>query len=285
MWRYALFAALLLGSPVSALCTVVDLPLVHSVQNYLDLNNVPEQRLQEILSIDLEFSDGGAQRRTTLGHWISETINFLEYGRGLREGLDTGEFFRRREQYFNALLDDKLDPVRFRRERLRNNAADIFAYWGDQLAGAKVFGPLKISTDLIRRSLDALEIYAAFGQLFEQQRDKWMLTYFDARKTGDSSDRAWEFVQPMITFRIDQEKLREFLETSYEAYVLAVNPAEAKLAMRAIVEALMPSNKNAARVLSGTWVGFWQQDERNCPQEPDATKGPFAPVPITPFMV
>lgn len=254
----------------------VDLPMVYRVQRYLDLTDVPDQRMQEILEVQLEFMPGpNWTQQTTLGHWIVGMINTLDYGQALRGGLKNGEFFRRREEYFNRLLDRKLDPVNVGKGQARSAAAEIFVTWGDQLAGGHSFGVLNDATDLFLKSIEVCEVYEAFRQVFEQERDRWMVTYFDARDSGESDDQAWALIEPSITFRVDKPKLWQFFRTSYDAYLFAANPVALKNALRAMLETLMPWKNSPLRFLNSSWSGLWM------PEHKCANAGPFPPAPFT----
>ncbi len=254
----------------------IDLPMVYKVQRYLDLTNIPDQRMQEILEVQLEFMPGpNWTQRTTLGHWIIGTINTLEYGQALRDGLTNGEFFKHHDEYFNRLLDRKLDPVNFRNTQIRSAAGEIFAAWGDRLAGGNSFGLLNDATDLFLKSVEVCEVYDAFRQVFEQERDKWMVTYFDARESRESDDQAWDLVRSSLNLHVDEQKLRQFLRTSYRAYLLAGNPVGLKNALRSMLETLMPWKNSSVRFLDSSWSGLWM------PEHKCGNAGPFPQHPFT----
>lgn len=254
----------------------IDLPMVNKVQNFLDLGKVPDQRMQEILEVQIEFTPSpNHSLRTTLGHWIVGTINLLGYGEALRNGLKTGAFFNQREEYFSSLLDRKLDPVKFGNGQVRKAAAEAFAVWGDRLAGGQSFQTLNGATDLFLKTLDVLEVYGAFRELFEQKRDQWMSVYFEERDGGASDGQAWADVEPALTFRVDKEKLHEYFQTSYRAYTLAGDPIAVKDDLRRILKTLMPWEKSQVYFSNSTWIGFWQPDAKSC------ENGPYPAQPIT----
>ena len=189
----------------SAHAAAVDSATVARIRAYLNLSDIPDQRLIPYLSRE------DAAPGITNAAIIIVALNQIDFGYQLM----SGSYYTRYQAYFNSVLDNNLSFENFIKGSARDSLINIASFIAGTSAG-KVYGVVKdIRT--------VLEINNVFFAVIKVEIDQWLREYINARLAGDTDATAWADWLPM-TLNLNSEtlaKVHSYYLSAWEAYKVA----------------------------------------------------------------